>query len=202
MKGAPHQPAPASDPPAIELLRNEPALEVALLTRIARLDVRSLTPIRWDDVGSVWLAIWQRHCTEERAALSDITTDGLPIISQDPTAYARRVRPPKPGMKRIEVLSTVIGAALAVVLARRGWVVDASPGESVAVSADGVVIKPFQVMRDLLDGRMSGEAWRRTCEEAGIGGIDLGDAADPEGTVDEGDGSTAPHASMNKPAAP
>jgi heat shock protein HtpX len=176
LKDAPHKPALVPDPAAIELLRNEPILEVALLTRATRVDIHSLTPIGWSDVGSVWLRIWQKHCLDERRALAEITTDTLPLVSQDPAVYKSRIRP-KPGLRRLDALSSVIGAALAVVLARRGWTLDANPGELVVLSREGLVIRPFEVMPGLLDGRLTGEEWQRTCDEAGIVGIDLSDAA-------------------------
>jgi hypothetical protein len=171
-------------------------LEVALLSQVSRVDVPSLKPIGWDHVGSVWLAIWQKHCQEERKALAEITPEMLPLVCQDPAAYERRIRPPKPGARGFGVLSSVIGAALAVVLARRGWTLDARPGELVVLSRDGLVIRPFDVMPGLLDGRLMGEEWRRTCDEAGIIGIDLGDAATPEAEIGGGDGTAAPHGSI------
>lgn len=198
LKNAPHKPAVVPDPAAIELLRNEPILEVALLTQITRVDVPSLKPIGWNDVGSVRLAVWQKHCQDERRALAELTPDMLPLVSKDPAVYERRIRPPKPGVRRRDLLSSVIGAALAVVLSRRGWALDADLGEPVVVSRNGFVIHPFEVMPGLLDGRTTGEAWQRTCEEAGIVGIDLRDAATPE---EEIDGTAAPHGSI-KPGAP
>ena len=101
----------------------------------------------------------------------------LPLVSQDPAVYKSRIMPPKPGLRRRDILSSVIGAALAVVLARRGWTLDASPGELVVLSREGLVIRPFEVMPGLLDGRLTGEEWQRTCDEAGIVGVDLSDAA-------------------------
>lgn len=122
-------------------------------------------------------------------------------MCQDPAVYKRRIRPPKPGVSRLHVLSGVIGAALAVMLARRGWALDAGLGEPVVVSRDGFVIKPFEVMPHLLDGRMTGEAWQRTGDETGIVGIDLGDAATPEAEIGGGGRTAAPHGSI-KPGAP
>jgi heat shock protein HtpX len=191
LKDAPHKPALVPDPAAIELLRNEPFLEVALLTQTARVDVPSLKPIGWNDVGSVWLAIWQKRCQEERRALAEITPDMLPLVCQDPAVYERRLRPPKPGVSRLDVLSGVIGAALVVVLARRGWALDAGLGEPVVVSKDGSTIEPFEVLPRLLDGRLTGEAWQQTCDEAGIVGIEMRDAATPEAETGGGGGTAA-----------
>ncbi len=69
------------------------------------------------------------------------------------------------------------------------------------MSSDGFVIEPFDVIPRLLDGRMTGEAWQRTCDEAGIVGIDLGDAATPEAELGEGGETAAPHGSI-KPGVP
>ena len=201
LKDAPHKPALDPDPAAIELLRNEPILEVALLAQTTRIDVPSLQPIGWNDVGSVWLSIWQKHCQDERRALTDITPEILPRVCQDPTMYKSRIRPPKPGLRRLDVLSSVIGAALAIVLTRLGWTLDASPGELVVLSRDGLVIRPFEVMPGLLDGRLTGEEWQRTCDEARIVGIALRDAATPEAEIGGDDGTVAPQGSI-EPEAP
>jgi hypothetical protein len=48
---------------------------------------------------------------------------------------------------------------------------------------------------------MTGEAWQRTCDEAGIVGIDLRDAATPEAEIGGGGRTAAPHGSI-KPGAP
>jgi hypothetical protein len=50
----------------------------------------------------------------------------------------------------------------------------------------------------LLDGRVTEEAWQRTCDEAGIVVIDLRDAATPEADIG---GTGVPHGSI-KPGAP
>lgn len=70
-------------------------------------------------------------------------------------------------------------------------------GRAVVVSKSRSVIKPFEVMPCLLDGRMTGEAWQRICDEAGIGGVDLRDAAAPEAEID---GTAAPHGSIKSGA--
>lgn len=95
LKNAPHKPALVPDPAAIELLRNEPILEVALLTQTARVDVSSLKPFGWDDVAAVWLGIWQKECQEERRALAEITPDMLPLVCQDPTVYKKADQAPQ-----------------------------------------------------------------------------------------------------------
>jgi hypothetical protein len=75
---------------------------------------------------------------------------------------------------------------------------DASPGELVVLSGDGVVIRPFDVMPGLLDGRLTEEVWQLACDEAGIIGIDLGDAATPEAEIGGGSESAAPYESPAK----
>ncbi len=173
LSGAPARPAPAPDPTATELLRDEPGLEVELLSRITQFDVPSLRPISWDEVSSVWLDLWRQRCRDERTTLEGITPGTLPLVCQDSAAYASRVRHPDPAA-RLDILGSLVGAALTVVLSRSGWMIDAGPGDPVTATLDDEVIMPFEVMHRLTDGELLPEEWLRTCHGAGIADIDLG----------------------------
>ena len=113
---------------------------------------------------------------EHRAALEGITSETLPSVCLDLGPYGKRIQP-RSGPKAPDEFLTLLGAALAVVLSRRGWAIDAGPGDPVTATSNEVVIKPFEVPRRLSVGQLSVEEWQRTCAESGIADLDLARAA-------------------------
>jgi Zn-dependent protease with chaperone function len=162
------------DPAATELLRNEPALEAQLLSAIG-LDVWTLRPISWDEASTAYLDVWQKRCRDKRAVLDGITPEMLPLVCQDPASYADRIAAPR-RVKRVNVLFSLIGAALTVILSRCGWIIEAAPGDPVTATLDGEIIMPFEVPGRLLRGELPAEEWLRTCREAGIAHVNLAEA--------------------------
>ena len=184
LKALPHEPPPSPDPPATDLLRDQPDLETRLLTRITGLDVPSLEAITWDEATArVWLVVWERLCTVQRAALKGITSETLPSVCLDLGPYGKQVRP-RAGPKVPNEFLTLLGAALTVVLSRRGWAIDAGPGDPVTARSNGVVLRTFEVPRRLAVGQLSVEEWQRTCSESAIADLDLAQAAMAEPRVD------------------
>ncbi len=177
LKALPRGPAPTPDPPATDILRDQPNLEIRLLSGISRLEVPSLEAISWDEATArVWLVAWERLSMEHRAALEGITSETLPSVCLDLGPYGKRIQP-RSGPKAPDEFLTLLGAALAVVLSRRGWAIDAGPGDPVTATSNEVVIKPFEVPRRLSVGQLSVEEWQRTCAESGIADLDLARAA-------------------------
>jgi heat shock protein HtpX len=171
---ATHWPLRDPDSAATELLRDEPALEAQLLSAIG-LDVWTLRPISWDEASTAYLDVWQKRCRDKRAVLDGITPEMLPLVCQDPASYADRIAAPR-RVKRVNVLFSLIGAALTVILSRCGWIIDAAPGDPVTATLDGDVIMPFDVPGRLLREELRAEEWLRTCREAGIAHVNLAEA--------------------------
>ncbi len=120
LKAVSHEPAPLDDPGAIGLLRDPDGLEVELLRQVSRLDVDALQPISWEDTtGKVWLGVWHDMCREHRALLQGNTPASLPQAVHRATSSGSSTTGPHP--QEADSLLTVLGAALALVLARRGW---------------------------------------------------------------------------------
>jgi heat shock protein HtpX len=163
------------DPAATELLRNEPALEAQLLSAIG-LDVWTLRPISWDEASTVYLDVWRKRCRDKRAALDGITAEMLPQVCRDPASYIDRIAAPNQGVERVNVLFSLVGAALTVLLSRCGWIIEAAPGDPVTATVDGEIIMPFEVPGRLLRGELRAEEWLRTCREAGIAHVNLAEA--------------------------
>jgi hypothetical protein len=131
----------------------------------------------------VWLKVWHDLCRQRRSALEGTTPATLPQVlhqagsSSGNATPKPAVRPEDPG------LANVLAAALSVVLARRGWALDASPGNHVTATREGVVIQPFDAVRRMSARELGWEEWQRTCEAAGISDLDLAEAAARDSVV-------------------
>jgi hypothetical protein len=79
-------------------------------------------------------------------------------------------------VERVNVLFSLIGAALTVLLARCGWLVEAAPGDPVTATLDGEIIMPFEVPGRLLRDELRADEWLRTCREARIAHVNLAEA--------------------------
>lgn len=155
------------DTPAISLLRNLENLEAAFLAVIGDpATVRDMKPIGWDQVGGkVWMPLWRKHVETHRNVLQGLRLNDLPGILFDPEAKQRLLR----GNTEIDdegrdhFLEGLLGAALAVILDREGWQLDATPGNAVSLSRDGRQVLPYVAVRQLIEGDSSGESWMDLC---------------------------------------
>ena len=167
LRDAPHQPAPDPDPPAIELLRDTSGLEGELLRWMTSPGLDGLQPIEWVDAPQkAWLPFWERQCRAAREALRGVTPGSLPDQHWSPGTAP-------PGAEGMP-WGALVGAALAVLLASRGWSIEGLPGDPVTATRDGTVIEPFTVVPRLAAGELSAEEWRTVCRDADIAEIDLG----------------------------
>jgi heat shock protein HtpX len=153
----PHEPAPLDDPTASGLLRDPDGLEVELLRHVSRLDVDALQPISWEDTtGKVWLEVWQGMCRQHRGVLEGHTPASLPQVVHHVASSSSSTEEPQ--TQKADTLCTVLGAALALVLARRGWTIDATPGNHVTATHDGIVIQPFDAVRRMSARELRGRS--------------------------------------------
>lgn len=167
LRNAPHRQAPDPDPPAIELLRNTPELEDELFRWMTSPRLEGLQPIDWVDAPQMaWLPLWAGHCGAARGALGGVTPGSLPDQHWSPGTAP----PGAEGMPWGEL----VGAALGVLLASRGWTITGLPGDPVTATRGGTVIEPFAVVPGLAAGQLSAEDWRTVCRVAGIAEVDLG----------------------------
>jgi hypothetical protein len=100
----------------------------------------------------------------------------LPQVCGDPASYTDPIAAPNQGVERVNVLFSLMGAALTVLLSRCGWIIEAAPGNPVTATLDGEIITPFEVPGRLLRGELRADEWLRTCREAGIAHVNLAEA--------------------------
>ncbi|MEJ2187497.1 MAG: hypothetical protein P8Z36_16455, partial [Gemmatimonadota bacterium] len=70
--------------------------------------------------------------------------------------------------------ASIFGAALCVLLVRKGWRLCAGVGEDVALEHDGLRLEPFIGYHQLVSGEMLPSEWVNLCTEAGVASEDLG----------------------------
>ena len=152
--------------PAISLLRDLENLEASFLVTLTDpATAQTIQPISWEQVGGkVWFPIWQEHVDTYRDVLQGVCLHALPEILSDPELKRRLLRgtAETEGVQN-EFLEGLIGAAIAVILARQGWQLNATPGNDVALSQEGLDVFPFVAVRQLLIGETSADSWGKLC---------------------------------------
>jgi hypothetical protein len=170
----------ADAPSAVSLIEDVPALEARLMAHLAGDgQAASLQPLDWQDVGErVLLPAWAATARKYAVALSGLTPEALPDTARHLGEWSRRLPAPEiaalPPDERRQAAASILGTALAAALCSRGWVIQALPGQPVALQQGECVVDPWAVVRDLDAGHLDPEAWRARCVTAGITQLDLG----------------------------
>ena len=174
---APHRPAPDPDPSAIELISDVPGLEGTLFRWMTGVD--GLQPIDWDDaIQKVWLPFWEERCRDAREGLAGVTPASLPDQRWDPGTA-----PPGAGGMP---WGPLVGLALTVLLASRGWSIAGAPGDPVTATRDGTVIEMFSIVPRLAAGELTADAWRALCRRGRHRGGRPGRGRRRRGALDSG----------------
>jgi heat shock protein HtpX len=177
---------PPEDVPATSLLRNLDVLEARLLAKMTgNPEVQSWSSVEWERLGEkVYLPSWTKMLSENSSALQGVRPADFPAISRDLIAFGKRIKPPKnwlpAGEEWGDLATQTIGAALAVQLHRRGWILQISPGEPVRFTLGSFFVQPFSILLDLNSGELAKENWKKLCVDAKLGDLDLGMVAMPQ----------------------
>jgi len=84
----------------------------------------------------------------------------------------------EPDTESAEALAdAVAGAALALLLVRRGGQLDITPGNPASVRLGGHDVKPFGLLLAMKNGQMPGHSWVAQCVQLGIAGTELASGA-------------------------
>jgi Zn-dependent protease with chaperone function len=148
---------------AISLLRDLESLEATFLTVLTdSATIGEIQPIGWDQVGGkVWIPVWQEHVDTHKELLQGVRLQALPEILSDPDRKQQLLQgcPEFEEEGQNHFLEGLLGAAVAVFLAREGWQLKATPGNDIALSRKGLDLFPFIAVRQLLKGESPAEAW-------------------------------------------
>lgn len=177
--GLPAGPALSEDLPAVSLLEDIPGLERELMIHVAGAEkAAKLKPIVWGAVGSqVYIPQWTKLVELNRVSLERVTPESLCKLAADAKTFGKTLMDHskrKPKDENAEGLAhIVIGAALILLLIRRGGRLDAVPGNDVLVTLGAHQLKPFVLLSALKKGGIKEEDWIRQSAELGIAGIPL-----------------------------
>ncbi len=167
------------DPLALSLLRDVPALEIEMFSHIGdEQNMKELKPINWDAVGrEIYQPLWEGAVGKHAAVFGALTAETITNAASDLASFGEKlVQPGEPAAgeeERRQRAAGLLGAALTLSLHRQGWTMRLMPGEEVILERGGVSLQPFVVVKELADGKMKGEDWKRRCAEAGIAGRPL-----------------------------
>jgi len=167
--------------PAIQLIQNAEILEKEMIVGIAQAMNKSgqLEPIAWNETSRlVYLPKWKKTVAVFSQELTGVSPESIPSLIQNPDTFFGKLYLKAGGNITQEDLvrqaSYIIGASLAVALARRGWQAHTEMGSGIRMGNNGELIDPFSFFTDLVGNRMSPEEWRAICERIGIIRVDLG----------------------------
>jgi heat shock protein HtpX len=191
--GLPEGAALSEDLPAVTLLEDVPALERALMIKIAGAETAAkLKPIVWSEIGAqVYVPRWTKLAQLNSVALKSVTAGSLGTLASDLKSFGATLvdfsqRHPKD--ENAEGLAiAVIGAALSLLLLERRGRLDATLGAEVFITFGAVSVRPFSLLPALKNGQIKAEDWLKQCGELGIAETNLNvivvprsDTAEPE----------------------
>ena len=175
----PHGAAQGQELPAASLLEDLPGLEKELLAKLAGADnAARLTQIVWDEVGAcVYVPQWARLVGLNASRLKGVTPESLGSVAANLKAFGKSLvdsSNEQPDDENAEALANaVVGAAMALLLIRRGGQVDIAPGQEVSVNFGAYSLKPFGLLPILKNDGTATDTWIAQCSEVGIAGIEL-----------------------------
>lgn len=174
---------------AAALLEDLDALELRLIeaasplldASIPQLDPAALEPCAWDALGGAYVPRFRDFVLEHREALVEITFDQVPAFAHNPRAFAARLpqreRAVDAELSALDETARILGAAITVVLADRGWHVDLSPDVAVLTLTHGDrSVAPHDAIVRMYRDPKAADQWRAAIAAAGLTELDIGAA--------------------------
>jgi heat shock protein HtpX len=170
--------APHDARSAITLLENLGSTEVKFVEECVP-DMRpgTLQYVSWDEVPTrVTIPSWQKFVTEYAEPLQGVTTDTLPDQVPRFREIGSRIRDPK-GMllsppQRTVRAGSLFATALALALIRAGWELQVQPA-IFHIRRGDQELNPFDAVEQLMNGKLSRDAWVARCRDLGISQLAL-----------------------------
>lgn len=167
-------PAPAGgeDGPAASLVPGLPALEAALLARLAG-EGRKFEPLAWESTGeAVWLAYWREWAKELPAPPAGTPLAEAARLAADAALFPAEAEPTREGETPAEAARSrkvsSLGFNLALALRAAGWTAATGPGEQLRLVSGDKAFDPFEAAAALASGELGDEAWRGRCAALGF----------------------------------
>lgn len=180
LRSAPPGLDPASEPAAISLLRDVPAVEWALVAGLMRRESPCLEPIGWSDVGArVVVARWQHQESEFGSLVQGMFVESLPELIAGAGRLGRllaRSRGADAWLSEndaAEIGLSALEGAVGLAMSRDGWHVESLPGMPVVLSKNRGALDLRDAIGKLASGQFAPTSWRQRCGELGISDLSL-----------------------------
>ena len=164
---------PEDTRPASSLLDHPEAAELGFLHALnPKLPPGSLRCVTWDQVSAqVTVPGWREAAREYGAAFQGLTVDTLPDMLPRLQEVGATMRDPK-GMlltpaQRTQRAGQVLAVGLALALLENRWELHAQPGVF-HFQKGSEQLNPFVMVPQLIDGKLTREAWASRSRELGI----------------------------------
>jgi heat shock protein HtpX len=171
---------------AVQLLSDIGRAEADVLSTVAADPslVASMRAIEWKAVGErVSLERWRRGTGDVSAVLGPMTPAMAPTDGAGLEALGLGLLGPRARRATREILAghaaTVIAAAVACMLVRQGWSIEAMPGEPVKLRRGDTELRPFSIMLGLARGKTQPDEWRALHIAGGISELPLATGGSP-----------------------
>ena len=159
--------------PASSLLERPDTAELVFIhTLNPDLPATALSHIEWDKVpAEVTLPFWRKLASEYSQLFEGITCDSIPDVIPKLSTIGESIRDPK-GMllshdQRTQRAAHLVGVGLALTLLSNGWELHSGPG--VFHFQKGTEkFSPFAKTYELLQKKITREAWHAQCQELGM----------------------------------
>jgi hypothetical protein len=133
--------------------------------------LRPLRRLPWSDTArEVWLPLWRQEVASG-ASIPRFSPQALPALLSDLDSVAKQtrsgVRVLSPEAERRAAVRA-LALHLAVALADAGCEPGVGAGMRLVLRRGDAEVAPLEVVQELKDGRVTPEAWTRTCEALGV----------------------------------
>ncbi len=167
-----------SNRPSAVAVENVDSLELDLLEAMTESPaIRGYPTIAWDRVIPEFSEPrWRELLTRHSAGIRGTFAERLPARAEDLTEFGRMLNPrdARDPAGDDQCAASVLTAALAVSLRRRGFALESRPGTPLRAQRGDEIVNVEDVVRGLAAGRVSATAWADRCCALGIAGLDLG----------------------------
>jgi heat shock protein HtpX len=159
--------------PARTLLDHPDATELRFLESVnPDMKPQTVRCVSWDEVGTkVTIPHWKKFAAEYASHLQGVTAESLPSQVANFPKIGDSMRDPK-GMllgpeERTRRAGQLFGIALALALLDRGWILNVGPGVFF-LHTNHVRLNPFQIVDQLMTGKLSAQDWSAQSRSLGI----------------------------------
>jgi heat shock protein HtpX len=141
--------------------------------------VKTLRPLAWEEIGEAVLETsWRVAAATNLRWLRTVTADSIPAghseLVASSTAFLQSNAADDDPDSQVDRAVNLLSVGLACLLLDRGWTLDRGLGRRAKLVNGSDELDPFMMVRHIVNGELTREAWKQRCESMGITGVPLG----------------------------